>query len=245
MEKIPTIKELREICKVKRTGYWDNVTTYLGFYPAKLFLYLPFTPNQITVIWVLIKTIMALLMLTGNYLVMVIALLFFQLASILDATDGVVARYRKHFSLNGIYIDFIGHYFCNSLLLVTIGIGLYFQTGVYFHIIPAFIGMFSMLLSKALTVNLAWYKNLEQREKVNKILYDRGISLKVHKNNFILLLTDFLRLENPLSLLFWGLLLGYPGLVLWVYALFLSLEMGRKLFFQFLRINRAERKNEL
>ena len=121
MNKIPKIKELRKLYAKKSTnGFLNPMCDYLAFYPAKIFLYLPFTPNQITILWILIKLITLFFIAKGGYLVTVFSLLIFQLASIIDGVDGIVARYRKHYSLNGMYLDYIGHYLCNSLLLIAL-----------------------------------------------------------------------------------------------------------------------------
>src|SRR3989344_7225593 len=146
MQKIPSIKELRQtVSKQSTKGFLNPLCDFLAFYPAKIFLYLPFNPVQITVIWILIKIVTALLMTTGNYLLTIIALTVFQLASILDGVDGIVARYRKDYSYNGIYLDYVGHYFCNSLLLICLAIGDYNHTGSVSVFYAATIGVFSYL----------------------------------------------------------------------------------------------------
>jgi len=245
MEKIPTIKELRETCgKKDANGLILRACDYLAVYPAKLFLYLPFTPNQITGIWILIKIVMALLLVTGGYVTTVVALLIFQLASIIDGVDGVVARFRKHFSLNGIYLDYFGHYFCNSLLLITLAIGTYNKTNNFLHFVSGALAVFSLLLAKALTINTMWYGNSMDRSKVNNIMYNDNLSLKNQKNRLFSTVFDFLRIDNPLNLMFFGIVFGYPGITLWIYAAFLFMEMARKLTLQFLRIYRAEKKEK-
>lgn len=173
---------------------------------------------------------------------MVIGLLSFQLLTILDVVDGIVARFRNKFSLNGIYLDYLGHYFCNSLIILTLAIGIYKQTNNLFIFIPAAIGIFSLLFSKALTINPVWYSKLEQREEIIKIVSNDNITLKNQKNNLILLIFDFLRVDHPFNLMFFGLFFGFADVTLWIYSLFLFLEMGRKLFIQFIRINQAEKK---
>ncbi len=241
MEKIPSIKELRSICKTKRTGFYVPAIDYLAFFPGKIFLYLPFTPNQITLIWIFIKIIAALFLITGDYWVTLIALIIFQLATVLDVVDGIVARYRNKFSLNGLYIDYFGHYFCNSLLMLTLGIGTYVQTGKLYYITLSAIAVFSLLFSKALTINLAWYNKPSQRKEVDDILYKQNLSLKDEKNLLILTMFDFLRLDHPLNLMFFLVLLGYQEFMIWIYMVFLSLEMFRKLFLQYNRIYKHEK----
>ena len=210
MQKQPTVKELRQLIPRKKAeGFILPTCDYLAFYATKPFLYLPLTPNQITVLWIILKMAMVLLIMKGDYLVTVIALLIFQLASIIDGVDGNIARYRKHFSLNGIYLDYVGHYVCNSLLLVSLAIGLYNSTSSIRSFIPAGIGVVTMLLTKAITINLGWYK-AEQRELVEKIVPIQEISIMGEQKagerkgviNFIkVIVFDFLRLDNPFNLI--------------------------------------------
>src|SRR3989344_1393595 len=143
MEKIPPIKELRKLAGKKSTaGFLNPMCDFLAFYPAKVFLYLPFNPVQITVIWILIKIITALLMTSGNVMLTIISLFIFQLASILDGVDGIVARYRKDYSYNGIYLDYIGHYLCNSLLLICLALGTYNYSGSSYALLAGAIAVF-------------------------------------------------------------------------------------------------------
>lgn len=240
-EKLPTIAELRVISKKKpAAGIILPACDYLAFNATWPFLRLPFTPNQITVIWILIKIVMAAFMIKGHYWTTVIALLVFQLASIIDGVDGIIARYRKHYSLNGIYLDYIGHYLCNSLLLIALAWGIFNQTGSAVSFIFAGIAAGSYILSKALTINLAWYKG-EERKKVDEIIYEKALSLKEKKNGLVVIVFDLFRMDNPLNVMFWGILFGYPSLTLLVYAILLFLEMVRKLYLQYHRIEVTER----
>ena len=179
MSVVPSIKELRAVASKKSTaGFLNPLCDFLAFYPAKLFLYLPFNPVQITVIWIVIKIVTALLMVSGNYLVTVIALFIFQLASILDGVDGIVARYRKDYSYNGIYFDYIGHYLCNSLLLICLALGTYKHTGNAYALLAGAIAVFVFLLSKAITMNGIWVNNVEMRREMEDIVYGQKFSMK-------------------------------------------------------------------
>jgi phosphatidylglycerophosphate synthase len=241
MKKIPSIKELRkEFGKKGTNGFINPACDFLAFYPAKIFLLFPFTPNQITIMWVLLKVVMALFMLSGNYIITVIALLIFQLASIIDGVDGIVARYRKHYSLNGQYLDYIGHYLANSVLLICLAIGTYKNTLDTSILIITAIGVFSFLLGKALTIQLSWY-NGPARKKIDKIIYTNNLSIKNQGKGMMSIIGDFLLMDNPLNLMFWGVLLGYPTLTLTIYSIMLFLDMIRKLFLQFIKIYNAEK----
>lgn len=244
MGKIPKIKELRKkYGKISTNGFLNPMCDFLAFYPAKIFLYLPLTPNQITVLWIVIKLIMLAFIAQGGYWNTIIALFVFQLASIIDGVDGIVARYRKHYSLNGLYIDYIGHYLCNSLLLIALAFGVYNKTGSFIVFVPASIAAFSFLLAKAITVNLAWFGNLDQRKEVNRIIYTENVSLKSQKKGILAIVSDFFLMDNPLNFMFWGVLFNLPSITLWVYAVLLFSELLRKGFLQFWKIYKDENRS--
>ncbi len=243
MEKIPPIKELRKLAGKKSTaGFLNPMCDFLAFYPAKLFLYFPFNPVQITFIWIFIKIVTALLLIKGDYLLTVIALFIFQSASILDGVDGIVARYRKDYSFNGIYTDYVGHYLCNSLLLICLAIGTYRQSNDPITLIAGAVAVFSFLLSKAITVNGLWLNNLELRKEMQTVVYGEQFSLKSQQNKVVACAADFLLMDNPLNLMFWGVLLGFPVYTLWAYAAALTLELVRRMFLQYWRIRKYEKQ---
>ncbi len=250
----PTVKELMDLAKRdnKASGIILPACDYLSYYFSKPFLYLPLTPNQITILWIAIKLAATAFMVLGNYWTTIIALLVFQIASILDGVDGVIARYRMHFSLNGIYLDYIGHYLCNSILFIALSFGLFRQTGSYAAFIPAAITAFSMLLSKALTINPWWYKQ-EQRSSVEKVVHEESLSIIMEQKTGMvsdwkakakILFFDLVRIDNPLNLMFWGIAAGFTMVTLWAYAAFLSLEMLRKLWLQYWRIYKVEKQKQ-
>ena len=242
MDKVPSIKELHEkYQKHNAKGLILRSCDFLAVYPAKVLLYFPLTPNQITILWIFIKIIAAFFVMTGEYLTSVIAILIFQSASIIDGSDGIVARVRKHYSLNGTYIDIFGHYFCNSLILISIAIGIFRQTGNVWYFVPAGIAVFTFLLAKSMAINSMWFKNKDEQERINRIIYSENLSLKNEKSKLMTFIFDLLLMDNPFNIMFWGLLFGYPEVVLWIYAVLLFLEMCRKLFLQFWRIYKEEK----
>lgn len=252
--KKPTVKELMELAKRshKASGIILPACDYLSYYFSKPFLYLSLTPNQITILWIAIKLIAAAAIVAGSYWTTIIALFIFQIASILDGVDGVIARYRRHFSLNGIYLDYIGHYLCNSVLFIALAFGLFTKAGSYYVFIPAAIAVFSMLLSKALTINPRWYQQ-EKRTEAEKVIREEGLSIIMEQKTGTVLgfkakakiiFFDLVRIDNPLNLMFWGIAAGFTEVTLWAYAGFLFLEMLRKLWLQYWIIYKAESRNK-
>ncbi|HLD00833.1 MAG TPA: CDP-alcohol phosphatidyltransferase family protein [Candidatus Nanoarchaeia archaeon] len=246
MKKVASIKELKQQAgKKSYSGFLNPMCDFLSFYPAKLFLYLPFNPVQITVIWILIKVVMAALLIEGGYWLTVSALLIFQLASILDGVDGIVARYRKDYSYNGIYLDYIGHYLCNSVLLIGLAIGDYNHTGSVSVFYAATIGVFSYLFSKSITVNPSmWVGKPEQRLEMEQMVYSKNLALKRQKPGFWAMVYDFFLMDNPFNFMFWGVVFGFTEITLWIYGIALFLEALRRVAVQYLRINKAERSKK-
>src|SRR3989344_1402815 len=211
MRNVPTIKELKKFEKTDAQGPILRARDFVAVYAGKLFLYLPLTPNQVTLLWILVKMIGLLLLVPGEYMLAVVGVLIFHLGSIIDGADGIVARARQHFSLNGVYVDYVGHYLTNSLVLVALAFGVYFQTGVARAFIPAAIGAFCFFVSKASSLQSEWESN----------------PMKKSKNKLIALVFDVIRLENPFNVFFFGVVFGYPVVVLWIYAASNFLEMVR------------------
>ncbi len=234
---MPTIKELKQVASSNRRDIFYRLVDHLGFYPAKLLVKTRLTPNQITVIWILGQIVSALFLATGQWHKMVLGLFFFQAFFIIDCTDGIVARYKKIFSLNGIYLDYIGHYIANPTLLVSLTIGVYKIQQNPLYLLAGAIAVFSFLLNKALTLNPQWYGSQEQQEKVAHCLQG---SLLVNQKNFLYNIFAFLRLEYIFNFMFWGVLFGYAHYTLLIYALFFFLELCRKLISQFMRLKKAD-----
>lgn len=242
MRNVPTIRELKKFEKKDAQGPILRACDFVAVYAGKAFLYLPFTPNEVTFLWIIVKMIGLLLLVPGEYVLGVIGVLIFHLGSIIDGADGIVARARQRFSLNGIYVDYVGHYFTNSLVLIALAFGVYIQNGGLLVFVPAAIGAFCFLASKASSLNPLWYSNPAQRTKAEELIYRKDMALKKSKNRLIAIIFDIIRLENPFNVFFWGIVFGYPVAVLWIYAVSNFLEMSRKIFIQFYRIYKDEKK---
>ncbi len=242
MRSVPSIKELKKYENKDAQGPILRACDFIAVYAGKVFLCLPLTPNQVTLLWIVVKMIGLLLLVPGEYLLSVVGVLLFHLGSIIDGADGIVARARQHFSLNGIYMDYVGHYITNSLVLIALAYGVAVQTGAFGAFVPAAIGAFCFLVSKASSLNPIWYSNPAQRAKAEELIYGKTIALKKSKNKIAAIIFDVIRLENPFNVLFWGVALGYPVIVLWIYAVSNFLEMARKIFIQFYRIYKNEKK---
>ena len=233
IQKSPALSELREKTFVKRGDPIYTFIDWLAYFPAKLFLYTKLTANQVTVIWIIGQLLSSLIALLGTKNHIFLSIFLFQSFFILDCTDGIIARYRKNFTLNGIYLDYVGHYISNPFFFICVGIGVARYTQDIIYIIIGILVGFLFLLNKAITINPLWFSNASQREKVNNFsIVSPHKSVK--KAIFVLF-----RVEYLFNILFWLGLSGFVHYGLILYLFIFLLELGRKMFNQFRQNMRA------
>jgi len=236
-EKKPSIKEMRQRSHSHRGGLVYKIADYLAYYLAKLFLYTPITPNQITFLWIIVQIFSTVFLMKGDYWTTIIALLVFQAMFILDCTDGIVARYKKQFSIKARFLDDIGHYLANSCLLIFFTIGVYQQYQSPIYLLFGLIAVISFLLNKASTLNPTWCNENQVKiiiEATQKCYPDK-------QNKLVVAVFNFLRLEHFGNLLFFGVLFGYPHAVLVIYGTVYFLELVRKLSTQYLLLHKLDK----
>src|SRR3989344_715181 len=126
-QKIPSIKELREICQPKKE-YWpwrDKFLRGVSIYITKPLLYTKITPNDVTWLMLIVGIVAAEFYAIGGYFYSLIGLFLHHFSFILDAVDGEVARFTKKSSTRGVYLDLMAHIILNPLLIMGIAIGVY------------------------------------------------------------------------------------------------------------------------
>ncbi len=234
-----SIKDIDKLSKKKKFGVMEPAIDKVENYFTKAFLYTNLTPNQISVLWIVLQLISSSFLILGIYWVSVVALIFFQLGFIIDGVDGKIARIKKIVSLKGIYIDQIGHYIVIPFQIAFLAIGVYRNSGNTIYLLAAIITIIAFLYNKALTVNGFWYMDKKQREMASKVFY--GVALK---NQMRLLSAAFevFRIEQPLSFFFWGIVLNIPHIVVIVYSILYIVELFRKTITQIILLNRIDKK---
>jgi len=148
---VESIEELRRICQSidKKKGplpYSVIFARKVSIYFTKLLLYTNITPNQVTLLFILIGVMACLFFVSANPWHMIVGALLLELWYIFDHVDGEVARYRRNTTLTGTYLDFLSHYIVHPFIFVCLSFGIY----NIFHDIRAFIFGFSASLSMAL-----------------------------------------------------------------------------------------------
>lgn len=102
-----------------------------------LSLRLGITPNQITIIYFFSCILGGIFLAFGTYPCMLLGVLFFLIFKVLDDSDGEVARIQKSHSIEGVYLDRIGHYIYSLSFGIGLGVGM---ERLYGNILYALIG---------------------------------------------------------------------------------------------------------
>lgn len=80
------------------------------------------TPNQLTYLMTVAGVLAAPALLVPGVWGAVLGLVMVQLYLLLDCVDGEVARWKKQYSLSGVYMDRVGAYLCDAAVLVGFGL---------------------------------------------------------------------------------------------------------------------------
>lgn len=80
------------------------------------------TPNQLTYLMTVCGVLAAPALLVPGIVGAVLGVVMVQLYLLLDCVDGEIARWRKQFSLGGVYLDRVGAYLCDAAVLVGFGL---------------------------------------------------------------------------------------------------------------------------
>jgi len=221
MKKTPTIAELKELCLKK--GVYVGLDKYLSaiaVYITKILLYTPLKPMQVMFLWFLLQLAACYIIVQGTYAHVLIGIVLFHFAIILDHVDGQMARYKKEQSILALYVDQIYHNIANPLFIMVLSIAAdVFWIGVT---IVLFYMLNRIIIFNPFIYNLQDEKAEKTIEEVvkkdqGKLAYSR---LKAHEKTFISHVYEWFRIEHPLSVIFWGALFG---LLEWTLMLYLAL----------------------
>lgn len=235
---MPTIKELQQSAHTERRDIMYRFIGYLAYFPAKVLVHIPITPNQVTLIWIIGQITSSLLLLSATKTAMLLGLVLFQAFFVIDCTDGVLARYKRQFSLNGIYLDRVGHYLADPFLLLCYTWAVFRIYDEALYLLAGGIAVLAFLLNKAITLNPAWYQ-AHQRDYITQ---SSEKSLLKNQPSFVYHIFAWFRLEYFLNVMFWGTLLGYPQYTLLLYSTFFVLELFRKMLQQFMLNRRLDQQ---
>lgn len=233
MSKRITLKDIKEsqedYSKYPLTYYpLSYISPYISYFFTR---FLPFiTPNQISFLWGFIGIFSFYLISLGGYNSMLIGILVYHFAILLDYVDGEIARATKKTTIGGTYLDGIFTYIFRGLILVAIGLGAYHTTG---QIVYLYFGGISCLLLTFDNLNkLKVYETMIARRKFSffndtKSLYKLESLQSFRKGGFkqklVSYVVEFLRPNAMFSLSFFAILFNITGyyLILMIFISFL------------------------
>jgi phosphatidylglycerophosphate synthase len=94
----------------------------LSPYATLLFARLGWSPNMVTVAFIVSGILGGVLAAVPGLLAAFGVVVLYQLYLLFDCADGELARYTQRFSSAGVFLDRMGHYICEALLLAGLGV---------------------------------------------------------------------------------------------------------------------------
>ena len=140
------LKEARQIAQPASSSPsitdipYRKISIYLSVPLAKLSV----TPNQITVVWILLGLAADVGVGFSQHWIRVTAAAIFQLSYILDYVDGEVARLQGRTSKRGLFLDLSGHCLIKTGVFLGIGYRVVASTGRLEYLILAFLACVSV-----------------------------------------------------------------------------------------------------
>lgn len=150
----PTLANLKSVVRksVEPEPYARFIIRPISIYFTWFLVRTPLSANMVTVIQELIGISGAILIATGSPPIMLAGVLFLQLGYILDCSDGEVARWKNQESINGVYLDLIGHTIVIPGYLFAVGFGVWQQTGRIEALICGFLAALFIVRSERNTM---------------------------------------------------------------------------------------------
>jgi len=221
-----TIKELR--AKVQKTAPEGERETYSGktirffsIFVTRFLARTPITPNQITVVSVLIFLAGVSYFVIPGYAAPVVGAVLVYISIIFDACDGEIARLKGNKSgVGDIYTEPVSHDIQYALMFIPLSLGAYMRTGSVIIIYVGFAAAVAKLMTRFLIMRFDVMQSI-LRERRGEMAPQRSVS-PVPKNIFKQVYHFFNRnIFSSVGLVFPLLLfavIDHVDLFLWLYA---------------------------
>jgi phosphatidylglycerophosphate synthase len=226
-----SIKELRKICQDK--GYREHPTLrfyrIFSIYITKMFLTLGLKRPEFVVALGFLAGI------TGGYFYLtnrfILGSFFFFVFMLLDHVDGEIARYRKLVTALGGWLDATSGHLLYPYFFLTLGLGIFFQTGMAWYIFLGSIAAIAKLVERSVShfVAVEGTKDQSEAEKNSSVRswfshIGKGMVLYV-----VVLLCS---------------IVGWEKYFLWFFSIYLTILAAGKVFLTGRRIYSSEKKHK-
>lgn len=153
-----SIKELRGICQLSAPNpanetFTGRFTRIFSIYITKILLYTKITPNQITILSVLVFFSGILMFFYNDYYLNLAGVFLVFFSIVLDGSDGETARFRKSGGAIGSrYVEPISHDIQFGFSYILLGLALYINGFSAYYLLLGGIASMSKLLYRLLKV---------------------------------------------------------------------------------------------
>ncbi len=177
------IKELRAVCQATapnpaKESKLGRFTRIFSIYLTYVFLRLPFTPNQISVIGVIVFFMGVACYFSSDLSVQLWGPVFYFLSIILDGVDGEVARFRYAQSVvGGQYVEPVSHDIMYSLFFMLLGVAIFEQTGEVWVLYAGAAASLAKLMFRALELRF-WMIVYLGTERENKDVQNAALDAR-------------------------------------------------------------------
>ena len=174
--------------------------------PAKIGI----TPNQVSVISIILSAVAGFFFSRGDWASLVIGFVFLQLTYIFDHVDGDIARYRNMSTEFGRWVDSIANKFHKFFFTMGLSIGLYNRTDNYLYLILGSVSIFAWFFAVYISETKSSVKLPQNRRlKANLVDSVRALPLALIVNNIFGLLVLF---NMPVIALWFSILINLNAL---------------------------------
>jgi len=120
---IQKIREARRVAQpaIVSPSITDIPYRAISIYPSVLLAHLGITPNQITLLWILIGMVAVVALGSPSYAFRISGAILLQMSYLLDYVDGEVSRLQRRTSKRGFFLDLAGHGLIKSALFLAVG----------------------------------------------------------------------------------------------------------------------------
>jgi len=231
-----TVKEIRQKCKKEYWSFLHRLTHEVGFYFTKPLINTRITSNQVTLFWLFLGLVGGVMLSVGKYKWMLMGIIIFHFGIFFDSVDGNLARYRNKPTLKGQYLEQIAHHITIIAVLCGLTIGTYRMTNNVLSLYIGAVTVGTFVFAKLFSLNLISYKP-ELRERVAGIMDQLNPRKRGKLTIFVF---SFVRIEHPLNLMFFTILVNQPLVGLACYAVLHTVEMTNKLATTLIKLQKAD-----
>ena len=178
------ISELRNICQKPKVesreaigfnyhGFKKRCDLKISIYFTWIFLRLGISANSVTILSGIFCIIGGILLSSRSIWIVILGIAFFYIYSLLDHSDGDIARYNKQSSILGAFLDWYVHLLRDAAMFTGLAIGSFADKPSVFIIICGFLSVLSPIFDKSV-VGCGWtvisWNRLERMQKGAEII---------------------------------------------------------------------------